>query len=60
MQIKGTARKQNGTAIQKWNSNFRNETAVKGTAVKKLNLVSSTLSILGINLHTKKSNLLYK
>ena len=33
---------------------FRNGTKVKGTAVKKLNLASSTLSILGINLHTKK------
>ena len=33
---------------------FRNGTAVKGTAVKKLSLASSKLSILGINLHTKK------
>ena len=33
---------------------FRNGTTVKGTTVKKLNLASSTLSILGINLHTKK------
>ena len=33
---------------------FRNGTTVKETAVKKLDLASSTLSILGINLHTKK------
>ena len=32
---------------------FRNGTAVKGTAVNKLSLASSTLSILCINLYTK-------
>ena len=33
---------------------FRIGTAVKRTAVKKLSLASSTLSILGTNLYTKK------
>ena len=33
---------------------FSNGTAVKGTTVKKLSLASSTLSILGTNLYTKK------